>query len=329
MRPLFALLLLLTTLAACRPKPPAQPPADSTATDTVRVAPDTLDAPDSILTPPASDTLIPRASGFMGSIRLSSLAPPKGFTLGLGGYKPDLWCKGTLKAAILGANPASIAGYMRKAEYCGMRVAWSVRDIDLHERDGAPFDLAMARQAIDQLARALPPDTLTKYRAYIAYINVMDDLGSISRWGTRLPLLSELAALASYAQAKLGTVPICIRGRAEQLAAYANWSGLDCHIVQWTDTRGDQRQYYDRNKAVAVRLGIPRGVYTVNVRDGCHGQCSAAQVLVTQKLAIAYPDNCASIGFRYDETTFGPAKRATWQQLIAIAANTPYVDCAP
>lgn len=288
---------------------------------------DSTDAPGGPVVPPPEDTMLPKQQ----SLRSSTASPtpaaaaPTGLPLGLSGYKPDLWCNGAFDAGFLGMDTRTIGGYLRKSAYCGVEIAWSIKDDALHTRTGAPFSLALAKQEVDRMALALPADTLRKYKGYIAYLNAFDDLGSKPRWGT-LPALPDVQALAAYMQQKVGRgiVPVCIRGMPQQLAAYPQgWDKvLDCAVVQWSTPRGDQKTLYDKNKSIAAKLGIPKMVYTVNV-DDCDGNhtdpCTKAELLKYVGLAIDYPGNCASISFRYNTYTWTGQYKEAWQILLPKA----------
>ncbi|MGI9040418.1 MAG: hypothetical protein ACR2HK_04815, partial [Gemmatimonadales bacterium] len=266
------------------------------------------------------------------SVRVTG-TKPAGLAAGLSAWPADHYCGGITSGAMQSLDPRALLGRIQLAAGCGVRlvIVPPRRLLTTNGQTAGVFSVDSAKRLMDRYAKALPPDTLFKYRATILGLNLADDYGCTRCWGGTAITQAQVAEWAAYARVKLPGLPLGVRVTPNWVAAYPVLPPLlDYTWAQYHTRKGDQQTYYDNAATLAKRLGL-RVVIGVNVED-CYGvgtsACGAADLIRLGTPAVSHPASCAFINWRYDEATWQQSEmREAWGKLLALARARPAREC--
>jgi hypothetical protein len=266
------------------------------------------------------------------SVRMAATTPAK-FAAGMSTWPANFYCAGPTSAAMQSLEPRAMLERIQLAARCGVRLV-IVPPRRLLTTNGLPagvFSVDSAKRLTDRYAVVLPPDTLRKYRATILGMNLGDDYTCTDCWGGKEITQAQVAEWATYARAKLPSLPFGVRVTPDWVAAAPTLAPLlDYAWAQYHTKRGDPQAYYDQAASIAKQLGLQM-VMGVNL-ENCYGPdtsaCTAADLARFGTLAVSHPASCAFLSWRYDETTWLRADiREAWDGLLALAKARPAREC--
>jgi hypothetical protein len=257
----------------------------------------------------------------------------KQFAIGMSNWPTEVYCSGPMSAAMQQVPPDEVLRRVQLASRCGVRLILIPprRMITANGRPNGRFSVDAANRTIDDYARQLPPDTLTKYRSTILGFNLGDDYGCLRCWGGTAITQGEIASWARYARSKLPGVALGVRVVPEWVARDPSLAPLlDYAWAQYHTRKGSAKSYFDEAAATAEKLGL-RVVMGVNVKD-CYGvgtnPCTAEDLVRYGEMALSHPASCAFINWRYEEETWKRADiREVWEGLVKKARQRGAEEC--
>jgi hypothetical protein len=266
------------------------------------------------------------------SVRMAATTPA-GFAAGMSAWPADFYCAGPTSAAMQPLEPRAVLERIQLAARCGVRlvIVPPRRFLTTNGQTAGVFSVDSAKRVTDRYAVVLPADTLRKYRATILGMNLGDDYNCTDCWGGEAITQAQIATWATYARAKLPSLPLGVRVTPDWVATSPTLAPLlDYAWAQYHTKWGDPQAYYDQAATSAKQLGLQM-VMGVNL-ENCYGPdtsaCTAADLVRFGSLAVSHPASCAFLSWRYDETTWRQVDiRTAWDGLLALAKARPARDC--
>lgn len=253
------------------------------------------------------------------------------------------WCNGTFSATYTSFEPSKSLLALQRAKACriGLVIVYPRRLYTTNGQNKGPYSKAKHRALSDAYAKALPPDTLRKYVVSRTLLGIVtgDDFGCAPCWGGVVIPRSEARDGANYAKQKMPAAPIGIRLDALKASDVLGWKS-DFMWAQWVASKYNLRVYktqsnwYGLNAKAAKSLGVHQ-FYGFNTHD-CYGapandpnrkECPPSTVKQEGTVALAVPENCGMIAWRYEPSTWNGAYKVEWVKLLNTAKTKPYTSC--
>lgn len=254
------------------------------------------------------------------------------------------WCQSPkpFTSTMVGVDPSKALVVLQRAAKCGIRLQ-AVYPRRLYTTNGAsqgPYSPVKHRALSDAYARALPPDTLRKYRDNGTLLGLVtgDDFGCAPCWGGVVIPLTEARDAANYAKRKMPAAPIGVRVDAIRMLAGAptGWQ-IDYAIAQWIASPGMLRRYgtpenwFRLNASAGVTLRLVGIYYNINTYH-CTGPsttppCTPSQVTSYGGAALAQPKTCGFISWRWEPRIWTGAYRLAWERLFQQAKSKTSPRC--
>jgi len=328
--------LALSVIAlACRPTPKPPPaPSDTTVVVHDSTPPDSTALTDTMSADTISHEVAPATVADTVHGPLMPRAAPTGMPFGA--TKVPTTEYGRLTATDIGTSPNNFLPLVRAAATKGVAIVLNMPRTS-QTANGQVYGYYSVRNtwaAIDQLARAVPRDSVVKYTTMgvLRGYRIMDDMGCTHCWGRDGNVVSsaQVDSVYTYARAHLpAELPLGIRvhptwlkGRTPGASVARN---IDFFYAMWYENMGDQQTWYTAQATYAKTLGTPppRIIYAVTwlgVRSPAdETPLSADKAKRYGTVAINFPGNCMVSGYRYFSGWRDAGRGVVWDALVQAA----------
>lgn len=265
---------------------------------------------------------------------------------GLNSADDSLWGKYGLTGEYSGVAVKNWLPELRKAESLGYhRMFVMPRRSQVFNNmvpgdSGAWYSVAQSKKHIDSVVAAVHADSMRAYiksGALAGYV-ILDDPNCVTCWGSPngKPALvikqAQAESVYDYARAKFPKeLPIGIRVHPSWVKVKPSLSNsMDFAWLQYVESKGDQKTWYDSETAIAKALPHPLKIaYGVNVYNYSKTQPRIPAATLSQKgkLAINYSGNCFASFWRWWPDWRKDGRGPVFDTLAALAASKKAPSC--